>query len=434
MKPLSAKIIATLLTLALIALAACGGASEATEAPATANPAPTTQAQATPTFAFSDPANRITVPAATPTPLPEADMQATAEAEDAANYPRLRTPGPLGESTPEPAPDPTEPPFVVSISPAVDDALSGIYVQPDCLTHYRNMLVDWYWDGEPFHGIPETLNEIWLLEDLADRAYNEFGPEVAETLWEEFLEDRTDCISKELTAQFADDYVCHTGQMDGDSVTPITVPGTPKRFMFPLTKMRGDNRFATSQVIYLNFDRMPGYDAPGCWYYNGRNSIWYWRVADGEGNGDRGRDTFYAPVCDFLMRQSISAKADSEGAFSPEDIRDFQDQIRSMNNHPECASRSEPQNLVKFYFWNNYPSSSESAGCATKEPTGVTPTGNYVVNWEPEEDPPGDGTVCWVRYASTGKWKGYAEDGSEVPLFDIRDYVEGWDSEGKTSP
>ena len=50
MKPLSAKIIATLLTLALIALAACGGASEATEAPAPAdaNPAPTTQTQGYP--------------------------------------------------------------------------------------------------------------------------------------------------------------------------------------------------------------------------------------------------------------------------------------------------------------------------------------------------------------------------------------------------
>lgn len=434
MKPLSAKVIATLLTLALIALAACGGASEATEAPATANPAPTTQAQATPTFAFSDPANRITVPAATPTPLPEADMQATAEAEEAANYPRLRTPGPLAEATPEPAPDPTEPPFVVSISPAVDDALSGIYVQPDCLTHYRNMLVDWYWDGEPFYGIPETLDEIWLLEDLADRAYNEFGPDVAEELWEEFLEDRTDCISEGLTARFADDYVCHTGQMNGRSPGADIVRGNPDRFMFPLTKMRGDNELLTSQEIFLNFDRMPGYDAPGCWYYHGQNSIWYWRVADGEGTGDRGKNTFYAPVCDFLLRKEITDKILEGEDIAPEDVQEFRDNIRRNENFDECSTHTIPTAGYTAYFWNIHPSGSASAGCPVQEPTGVTSAGNYVVNWNPAEDPPGDGTVCWVRYSSTGQWKGYAADEAAVPLFDPRDYIEGWDDESTASP
>ena len=411
MNTLSAKIIATLLTLALIALAACGGASQATEAPATANLAPTTQAPDTPTFAFSDPANRITVLAATPTPLPEADMQATAEAEEAANYPRLRTPGPLAEATPEPAPDTTEPPFVVSISPAVDDALSGIYVQPDCLTHYRNMLVE----QEP----PDA-----------------FGPEVAEQLWNQFLEDRSDCAAQGFVAQFADDYVCYYDE-DAEGTYwrggYTVIQGSPDRFMSPLTNKNPDS-YGNFSSIYLNFTRMPRNNTPGCWYYDGQSGVWHWLIANGDGTGERGINTFYAPVCDFLLREDLAAKAQAEGSFDPEDILASQDQIRLIDNYPECATHTEPQYLVKIYFWNSYPSDPASAGCATKEPTGVTSTGNYVVNWDPDEVPPGDGTVCWVRYASTGKWKGYTKDGSEVPLFDIRDYVEDWDGERTASP
>lgn len=432
MKPLSAKIIATLLTLALIALAACGGASEATEAPATANPTPTAQAPATPTFAFSDPANRITVPAATPTPLPEADMQATAEAEEAANYPRLRTPGPLAEATPEPAPDPTEPPFVVSISPAVDDALSGIYVQPDCLTHYRNMLVDWYYDGQ---SPPQSGDEFNELTNQWERAFT-FGYDTAKELWEEFLTDRPNC-SQELTAQFADDHICHSAEMDGTTANHDTVKTNlgGERFPFTLTNMKGAGEFLTYPKIHLNFELMPGHDAPGCWFYQGYDGIWYWRVADGKGTGEIGKETFYAPICDFLLRENLTNKVSNDGRFGPADVLESLDEVRTMEEYPRCATHiTKRPDTPPLYFWNLYPSGSASTGCPIQKQTGGTKTSNYIVNWNTEEEPPGDGTVCWVHYSSTGQWKGYTEDGSEVPLFDLRDYIEDWDSEMTASP
>ena len=138
--------------------------------------------------------------------------------------------------------------------------------------------------------------------------------------------------------------------------------------------------------ILVHFDRMPFWDAQGCWFYNPSRMSWAWFI---RGVG-RGVDVPQFPGCEGPLRSGLESLSES-GEVRVLDVARLIDELR--HEIPGCEGA----------LWDPYPARSPHEDCSVQSELGLTEEGLLVVHWNPGHLP-SDQAVCWYVEPGSGIW------------------------------
>ena len=371
-----------LLTLLALMLAACGGGGSSVA------PEPRTEATTAPA-----PATAAVLPTNTATPVGqrESPQPPTArEGSSVASVPATEVPQPtLPDQTAEPTPAAVE----QATEPAPTTATAPLYVEltsVPCVDDFRQTLLNY--DG------PE-----------------EFGPEVAQRLSDEFRERRTDCAEQgwnpgfpvETAGQVHGVDACfRQGQFRLNTEAPAG-SGKPVNSSFthelgfkfalkPTMMFRYED--VTSLLVHLSplpFDP----DAGGCWYSFAGGGWWWTHFAPARGWWDTGFDHARFPECEALLRSALGDLWISGEMLDLDGVASAKASVVVAMPEVCAPERGDP--------WDLFPQAEPRAGCAVEAPTGVQPDTSLVINWHPSFPDAFGGSACWV-YSPEGEWSFYA--------------------------
>ena len=350
---------ATLLVLMLIA---CGGeVSDSTSKPAT-----TTATSGSTTVNATRAGTATTVPAAAPGSTP---MSATPGSSS-----RVTQPGSTARTTapvPEPMPElsPTEPPVRKYV----------LLTQTLCVDDFRR-------DLRAYDG------------------FEEFGPEVAQRLSDEFMERRPDCAELGWDPKFSLDPVCEGDRVGGGSL-PISLVGRDSRGR-PVARTTAYSYFG-SMLVHL--DRFPFVDEGGCWFYNGANLRWHWQrwdlASSSESRATRGVDFPRFPGCEQYLRSSLRGLRSAGETLDVDGVAAAIQRV-NLESPDECEG------------WGLFPRDEARSGCPVEAPTGALEDGGLVVHWRDGFLDAFGGAVCWVMSAE-GEWAAYGPPNGGPPGTEI---------------
>lgn len=343
-----------------------GAAVTATPGPArTEQPAPTATAVSTPL------APEPTLPAETATPVPEGPPTPTPDA--AWLLPAtLRTPS---------ADAPTPPPGVYPTREDLEASLT--FSIPGCVEDFWQMLVN-----QPF---PERFDYL-----------------VAQSVNEEFVARRTDCVAQGWDPKFSERVVC---EIEPSRAAGLQLPSSftdttaRLRTIMHSTSGHGDG----SLLIHLSampFDS----ESHGCWYYNAELFGWGWlsqpvHRSFGSLNldvVDRGNVLFGFEPCNSLVK-ILSERALSREPADSLTASYFSTLVTRVHEFaPDFCGHSRP-GLSKT--WHPTAAPGPSGDCSVEAETGPLPGGGLVIHWgtDPFDGDLDSGSACWVLSAE-GEW------------------------------
>lgn len=208
------------------------------------------------------------------------------------------------------------------------------------------------------------------------------GPEVAGQLSDELLRNRPECGLEGWAPEFSLERVCVRSTVGGIRLSPALVhSGGP----WDAAQAVGSRRDRSGNIL-LHFGRMPLEESRGCWYYQASGRLWSWFVS-GRGGGV---DVRIFPRCDGLLRAMVLDRLSPDTGVL--EVARAIDRVRAQE--PEGC----PEGL-----WDPYPASAPQGGCGLEAPTGLTPRGALVINWQPGHLASGD-AVCWVWNPGGAGW------------------------------
>ena len=244
--------LSVLLAAAALFLASCGG-----DEPVPVHvPAPTARvAVDASAFRYVSGEDRLVFPTATPAPTP-----APRPALDLRSF----EPGPT--PAPSPAPEFAREPLSFWAGRDIDP------VSLSCRDRYREMLIA--------HG-----------------GRTPFGPEVAQSLSEELLSNRPECLEEGWSPEFGLERVCVRDTVGGVRIRPGLIHSAG---VWSPAQAVGTGRDGEGNIL-LHFQKLPLKGTRGCWYYLAGGRSWSWFAA-GEGGGV---DPRIFPECDALLRARV---------------------------------------------------------------------------------------------------------------------------------
>jgi hypothetical protein len=246
----------------------------------------------------------------------------------------------------------------------------------------------------------------------------EFGPEVAQRLSDEFRKRRTDCAEQGWNPGFP---LKTAGQVHGvhicfrqyafrlDQGGYFTLISSFKHEVGAKSAMRptmrrgpppGDRFLMLVHLSPLPFDP----EGAGCWYTHGEAG-WYWtHFFPSERRAETGYDPVRLPECEALLRTVLEDLWVAGESLDVDGVTVAKDPVIAAM--PEICGATEYRRA-----WNLFPQADPRAGCAVEAPTGVQPDTSLVINWHPSFPDAFGGSACWV-YSPEGEWSFYsAADG-----------------------
>lgn len=389
----------TLILVAFLSLAACGGEGD-----------------------DAAPAQAPTDVLATPVP-PATDPPAPTTVAPVATVPPAATVSPSSEGAMPEAPteSPVAAPTVVAEVPPTQEAPAGFFLPravrnlgKSCSDVFRQMLLDY--DGA-----------------------EQFGAEVAKRLSDEFVLLRPDCLDQGWAPEFSVD-----GQVCVDaSDLPLGWRYKPSQrhsteYLHPTSRLDNDSNFRgtpyVSTRMNVHFFRVPLYSAApermlpvnsgevvgGCWHYRGPShggGQWFQSLIKYRGGsipeggrlskrnrvGGMVRAEFLGmafPECDHLLQTVISAQLDSGILLDSPGVGDAVDEARLL------AEGVCDEEILVNRGWIPAPVEGPVGGCPGGPATGIQSNGSFVVNWGENHYDGYGASACWVR-SPDGEWGGY---------------------------
>ena len=423
----SIRVLAIPVLLGLSVLAGCGGDDGGGTTRVTSSPVATEVPTATKSPINEEPVNTLVLPTRTPVGGDRASaLPGGVRSVGAAS----------GEETVEPTLEPVTPPKVYA-----EDHTPGP-------TQYR--------PSEEQISFSQALSRVPCIEDFRLMLLNydgpeEFGPEVAERLSEEFVERREDCAAQGWNpgfprvpagANYFDyslnfRYPCYTENtiFDGTKYPWSDEMRLEYGFYYPRPEVRVRVGRLTptkrlhseeSEVtrVLIHFDPLPFKpDSWGCWFgrikFDSREWWWNEMVPDSskskhEFKGYRlesGYTPHRLPQCDALLQSVLTDLHDSGTELDLIGVAAALETVKLVEPDDPCGGYeyTYPGDIVVgrpaliVDLWKLFPQGPSRAGCHVTADTGRLPDGGLVVNWHPDWPDSFGGSPCWVL-SPEGEW------------------------------